>query len=73
MATISIEKINMVIYFENLIVKLHIFYIFNKLIFLYIILYCKNLKFKHLIDDIIINFLLFKNLEIIKNIRKKKK
>ena len=57
-------------YFENLIVRLHVLYVFNthikfhinyyviyKLIFLCIILNYKNFKFKHLINDITINFL----------------
>ena len=37
--------------FENLIVQLHVLYILNTCI----IFYDKNLKFKHVIDDIVIN------------------
>ena len=75
--------------FENLTIRLHSFYIFNmhvKLcsnrmlfiiqstnLFLCIILEYKNLKFKHLIDDIGIDFLIF--LKFCKNggYKKKKK
>ena len=51
-----------VIYVLNTHVKFHfkldiIYYSINKLIFLYIILYYKILKFKYLIDDISIDFL----------------
>ena len=57
MVTTHTKKINMVIYFENLTIRLYVFY--NKLYFLCIILNYKNLKFKHLIDNITINFLSF--------------
>ena len=50
-------------YFENISIRLHVLYIFNthvylihKLILLHIILNYKILKFKHLIDDIAIDF-----------------
>ena len=66
MALTPTKKINTIIYFENLIVGLHILYILNSRVkfrsnkilftirsikfffFLGIILYYKNLKFKHL-------------------------
>ena len=57
MATTLTKKINVVIYFENLTIRWYVFY--NKFYFLCIILNYKNLKFKHLIDNITINFLSF--------------
>ena len=57
MATTPTKKINVVIYFENLTIRWYVFY--NKFYFLCIILNYKNLKFKHLIDNITINFLSF--------------
>ena len=43
----------------------------HKLIFICIILYYKNLKFKHLTDDIVLDFWFFGYLTSIKNIRRK--
>ena len=57
MVTTHTKKINMVIYFENLTIRLYVFY--NKFYFLCIILNYKNSKFKHLINNITINFLSF--------------
>ena len=61
-AIILLNKINIITYFENLIVKLHVLYVFKKHVkfqanrmSLFIILNNKNSKLKYLIDDVAIN------------------
>ena len=77
----------MTIYFKILIFGLYILYILNMYVkfyvnwilfiiwsiklFLFIILYFKILKFKHLIDDIVINLQFFRNFAGMWDIRKK--
>ena len=67
MLQLPLNKISIVTYFENLIVRLHVIYTFNTRqsdvftlwfikLFLCIILDYKNLQFKQLIDDITIDF-----------------
>ena len=65
---LSLKKVNITIYFKNLIVGLHVLYAFNKQVkfcvnqmlydlknyFLYIILDYKNLQFKQMIVNIVI-------------------
>ena len=66
MLQLPLNKISIVTYFENLIVRLHVIYTFNTRqldvftlwfikLFLCIILDYKNLQFKQLIDAIPIN------------------
>ena len=66
MLQLPLNKISIVTYFENLIVRLHVIYTFNTRqsdvftlwfikLFLCIILDYKNLQFKQLIDTIPIN------------------
>ena len=71
MIAISIKKINMATFFENLTVELHVFYVINMHIkfranwmlftisflnlFFIYNIIIQNLKFKHLIDDIFID------------------
>jgi len=45
--------------------------LFTQTYFLYIILDYRNLKFKHLIDKIAIDFLFFENFASIKDIKRK--
>ena len=78
----STRETNITIYFEILTIKLYILYILNTHVkfranrsinlFLYKILDYNNLKFKHLINDIVINLRSFGNFTNIKNTRKKK-
>ena len=83
----TLKKINMTTYFENLIVELHILYVFNTHVkfrdnwmlfiiqsinlFLFIILEYKNLKFKHLINNITIDRWSSRNFANMENIRRK--
>ena len=87
MTTTPTEKINIFIYFGNLFVGVPVLYIHNMHIkfhinqilftirsinlFLCIILDYKNLKFKHLIDDIAIDLYSFENFANMKHIRRK--
>ena len=73
MATTPTKKINFATYFENLIIGLHVHYFLNILakfcvnqmlftirsinLFLCIILDYKNLKFKYLIDNIVVSII----------------
>ena len=77
------QKIYIVIYFENLTSKLYVFYVLNTYIKFYvnwilfiirfINLFCmhKNLKFKYLIDNIIIDLYSFRNFTNVKDKKKK--
>ena len=77
------QKIYIVIYFENLTIKLYVFYVLNTYIKFYVnwILFIirfinlffmhKNLKFKYLIDNIIIDFYSFRNFTSVKDTKKK--
>ena len=77
----------MTTYFENLTIGLHVLYILNTHVkirvnwmlftissinlFLYIILNYKNLKFKYLIDDIVIDLRFSRNFVNMQDIRRK--
>ena len=81
------KQINVVIYFENLTVELHVFYVLkthvkfyvNRMLFIiwsinlnfYLIIDYKNSKFKDLIDDITIDFGYSWNFASMEDIRRK--
>ena len=87
LATTPTKKIVLIIYFENLIVRLHVLYVFNthdkvrvnqmlftiRSINLFFIynLTCENFNFAHLIYNIVIDFLSFENFANTENIERK--
>ena len=76
------QKIYIVTYFENLTIKLYVFYVLNTYIKFYVnwILFIirfinlffmhKNLKFKYLINNIIIDLYSFRNFTSVKDTKK---
>ena len=83
----SLKKINIITYFKNIIVELYVIFVLNTHVkfrvnrmlfiilfinlFLCMILSCKNLKFKHLINNIAINYIFYENFASMEDIKRK--